>query len=42
MLDAGTIRAKAEIDAMLVDLGKNAKEHEVFMREIKRMRKAIA
>lgn len=42
MLDAGTIRAKADIDAMLVDLRQNAKEHEDFMREIKRLRRKAA
>ena len=42
MLDAGTIKAKADIDAMLVDLKQNAKEHKDFMREIARLRKAAA
>jgi hypothetical protein len=42
MLDAGTIKAKADIDAMLVDLKQNAKEHKDFMREITRLRKAAA
>jgi len=40
MLDAGTLKAKADIDAMLLDLKQNAKEHEKFMREIKRLRQA--
>ena len=38
MLDASTIKAKADIDSMLVDLRQNAKEHQGFMREIKRQR----
>lgn len=42
MLDAGTIKAKADIDAMLVDLKQNAKEHADFMREIKRLRQVAA
>jgi hypothetical protein len=42
MLDAGTIKAKADIDAMLLDLRQNAKEHEDFMREIKRLRQEAA
>lgn len=42
MLDAGTIKAKADIDAMLLDLKQNAKEHKDFMREIARLRKAAA
>jgi plasmid stability protein len=42
MLDAGTIKAKADIDAMLVDLRQNAKEHKDFMREIKRLRRVAA
>lgn len=39
MLDAGTQRAKADIDAMLLDLQQNAKEHADFMAEIVRLRK---
>jgi hypothetical protein len=42
MLDAGTIKAKADIDALLVDLKQNAKEHKDFMREIARLRKTAA
>lgn len=42
MLDAGTIKAKADIDAMLADLKQNSQEHEAFMREIQRLRQASA
>ncbi len=42
MLDAGTIKAKVDIDAMLVDLKQNAREHADFMREIKRLRQVAA
>ena len=40
MLDEGTKKAKTDIDAMLVDLRQNTKEHQNFMREIKRLRRA--
>lgn len=42
ILDAGTKKAKADIDAMLLDLQQNAKEHADFMAEIVRLRQEAA
>jgi plasmid stability protein len=39
MFDESTKRAKTDIDAMVVDLKANSKEHIDFMREIKKLRK---
>jgi hypothetical protein len=42
ILDDGTKRAKADIDAMVNALNKNAKQHRAFMRAIEAARKETA
>ena len=41
-LDQGTLKAQADIHAMLADLKTNTVEHAAFMREMARLQKAAA